>query len=119
MENTNQNAQQPNKTTFQYARNWEDVSIREVYIWLAILIYMGLYPQNNIESYWNRKIQKPIHYLVFSSMGCNRWEQIRRYFHISPPVLGVEKVSTFSKVLSTSKIVSYINLYGNYFRLSH
>jgi hypothetical protein len=118
MENTNQNAQLQvcDKSTFPHAREWEDVSIREVYIWLAILIYMGLYPQNDIPSYWNQKSQKPVHDLVTSSMSCNRWQQIRRYFHISLPVSGAEKVSAFSKVLSISKMVSYTNLYGNYFR---
>jgi len=118
-ENTNRNAKLPDKTTYKYARNWKPICLAEVYIWLAILIYMGLYPQNDIESYWNRQDTKPIHKLVYSSMSCNRWEQIRRFFHISPPVAASEKASAFSKVLSTLKMVSYTNLYGNYSRLSH
>jgi hypothetical protein len=115
-ENTNRNAKLPDKTTYKYARNWKPVSLAEVYIWLAILIYMGLYPQNDIESYWNRQDTKPVHKLVWSSMSLNRWEQIRRFFHISPPVAASEKPSVFSKVLSTLKMISHTNSYGNSFR---
>src|SRR5258706_850161 len=51
VENTNKKARQPDRTTCPYVQEWKDVSIAEVYIWLAILIYMGLYPLNDIESY--------------------------------------------------------------------
>ncbi len=117
VENTNKKAYRSGKTTTcPYAREWKDVSIAEVYTWLAILIYMGLYPLNDIESYWTRNNQKPIHKLVYLSMGCNRWEQIHRYLHISLPVIGPNRASTFSKVLSAPKMVFYTNLYGYYFR---
>jgi hypothetical protein len=41
-------------------RSWEDLVRKDLLIFLAILIYLGLYPQNSVEELWNNDISGPI-----------------------------------------------------------
>jgi hypothetical protein len=66
------------------ALKWRDTSINELYTYLAILIYMGLYPENEIEQYWCTDIDNvPSHGPVRTGMARDRFKQISRAFHIS------------------------------------
>jgi hypothetical protein len=52
-------------------------------IFIALLIYIGIIGASNIESFWDKNgltIHKPMKFMTFY-----RFEQIKRYFHISPP----------------------------------
>jgi hypothetical protein len=51
-------------------------------IFIALLIYIGIVGTSNIESFWNNKlaIHKPMEFMTFF-----RFEQIKRYFHVSAP----------------------------------
>jgi hypothetical protein len=52
-------------------------------IFIALLIYIGFVGTSNISSYWNKDgltIYRPIEYMTFF-----RFEQIKHYFHMSPP----------------------------------
>ena len=51
-------------------------------IFIALLIYIGIAGASNIESYWQLS-HKPIEFITFY-----RFQQIKRYLHISPPPLG-------------------------------
>lgn len=54
-------------------------------IFIAIFIYIGIAGISNIRSYWN-KGGSTIHKLM-ESMTFFRYEQIKRYFHVSLPTL--------------------------------
>src|ERR1700730_2274352 len=52
-------------------------------IFIALLIYIGIDCNSNIKSYWSKDsltIHKPMEHMTFY-----RFEQIKRYFHMSPP----------------------------------
>jgi hypothetical protein len=65
------------------SRWWKDVDLYEMRIFIALLIYMSIDRNSNIESYWFKNsltIHKPMEHMTFF-----RFEQIKRYFHVSPP----------------------------------
>ena len=45
-------------------RPWVNLVRKELLIFLAILIYLGLYPQNGIEELWNNDPSGPIHQIA-------------------------------------------------------
>jgi hypothetical protein len=42
-------------------RPWTNLVMKELHIFLAILIYLGLYPPNGIEELWNTDFTVPRH----------------------------------------------------------
>jgi hypothetical protein len=53
-------------------------------IFIALLIYIGIVGTSNIASFWDKcgnTIYKLMEYMTFF-----RFEQIKRYFHMSPPI---------------------------------
>jgi hypothetical protein len=80
VENTNEYA----KSKFaEKKRSWDDLTLSELKIFLAIIIYMGLFKMPSMKDYWNNKQQFPIHNIT-RYMTCIRFEQIKRFLHISP-----------------------------------
>jgi len=65
-------------------RSWINLVRKELLIFLAILIYLGLYPQNSIEELWNNDSSGPIHQIA-KEMTLYCFQQIKRYLHISKP----------------------------------
>ncbi|CAB4436344.1 unnamed protein product [Rhizophagus irregularis] len=63
-------------------RKWKDLTIKEFWIWLAILIYSGIYKLPSIEDYWNRDSRYPEH-KISTFMTLLHFEQIKRFIHIS------------------------------------
>jgi len=62
-------------------RGWEPVTVREMKIWIGLVIYMGIVVCPSVEDYWAEKTrQRPM-----EAMEQNRFEQIQRYLHISLP----------------------------------
>jgi hypothetical protein len=123
VENTNAYAQykgawyKENKTE-EKSRWWKAVTLYEMRIFIAILIYMGIVSTSNISSYWNKSgltIHKPMEYMTFF-----RFEQIKRYFHVSPPPTSTclptahwhTKLSPLSNLLRT-KFKAYVVLGQN------
>ena len=54
-----------------------------MHIFIALLIYIGIVSTSNISSYWDKDgltIHKPM-----ESMTLFRFQQIKRYFHVSAP----------------------------------
>jgi hypothetical protein len=53
----------------------------KIRIFIALLIFIGIKNNSNIESYWNDTLSsyKPMKYISFY-----RFEQIKRYLHVSP-----------------------------------
>jgi hypothetical protein len=67
------------------AREWTDLLIEELYVFLGVVIYMGVYEEPVIEMYWNTDFNKgPLH-TVSSHISLCRFEQIKRFCHISCP----------------------------------
>jgi hypothetical protein len=65
-------------------RPWTDLVMKELLVFLAILIYLGLYPVNKIEELWNDEILWPVNFIA-SKMSLMRFQQIKRFLHISKP----------------------------------
>jgi Transposase IS4 len=64
------------------SRYWKAVTLYEMRIFIALLIYIGIVGTSNIESFWSDKsaTYKPMEFMIFF-----RFEQIKRYFHVSAP----------------------------------
>ncbi|KAI8412239.1 hypothetical protein FOFC_08869 [Fusarium oxysporum] len=48
-------------------RKWEGISVAEVYVWLGILIYMGIHKERTTKSHWSTPqpgIQRPEHSII-------------------------------------------------------
>jgi hypothetical protein len=99
--NTNQNAND-NRVgpKLPKARQWIDTTVEELKAFLAVWIMIGLYPIPKIEHYWNEQDEiRPTFKTIRQRISRNRWAQIDRYFHISPPNhAAATKLRPFTKV---------------------
>ena len=67
------------------AREWRDLLLEELYVFLGAIIYMGVHEEPQIEMYWNTDFNTgPLHTIANHISLC-RFEQIKRYCHISCP----------------------------------
>ena len=86
VENTNayaqyKGAQHKENKTEEKSRWWKAVTLYEMRIFIALLIYIGIVSTSNIVSYWDTSsltIHKPMESITFF-----RFQQIKRYFYIS------------------------------------
>src|SRR5580700_5292462 len=84
--NTNQYAIQKRigKQLPKSSRPWHDTSTTEIKIFIGILIYMGLHDSKRTDLYWKNDLESgPVHTPQLY-MSLIRFEQIKRYLHISP-----------------------------------
>jgi hypothetical protein len=65
-------------------RVWRDVSADEIGCWLGIVVYMGVHCSPAIADYWKHDGLYPKHPIA-EWMSQTRFEQIKRYFHVSSP----------------------------------
>jgi Transposase IS4 len=78
--------QRINKPLSNSPRPWFDMSAIEIKVFIGILIYIGIYDSKRTDLYWKNEIESgPIHtpQLYISLI---RFEQIKRYLHISQPL---------------------------------
>lgn len=69
-----------------YARYWKNTTVKELHAYIGVYIWMGLFPQSTLESFWNADVKTgPVHQPVTAAIGLKRWQQIDRFFHISEP----------------------------------
>jgi hypothetical protein len=64
-------------------RWWKATTLYEMRVFIAILIYIGIIGASNAESFWakdSNTIHKPMKLMSFY-----QFQQIKRYFHVSPP----------------------------------
>ena len=119
VENTNAYAQyieaRNKENKGKKSRWWKAMTLYEMRIFIALLIYMGIVCTSNISSYWNKSgltIHKLMEYMTFFC-----FEQIKRYLHISPPPTSTRlsttrwhtKLSPLSDLLRT-KFKAYVVL---------
>jgi hypothetical protein len=85
IENTNLYAERQrfDSLHIERGRPWKPVSFSEIMIFIASLIYMGAHPAKSIDIYW-RTNKLPRH-LPPNYISLIRFEQIKRYLHISRP----------------------------------
>jgi hypothetical protein len=85
------------------AREWTDLLVEELYTFLGAIIYMGVHDEPALEMYWNTDFNKgPLH-TISSHISLCRFEQIKRYCHISC----LESDERAGYYLSTNKIWWY------------
>ena len=103
--NTNLYALTKNAGTI--GRKWQEINRKELLIWIALVIYQGLFKLPSLNQYWNENPKSPIHH-ISKQMSLKRFEQIKRYLHISSPMATInnyfEKLEPLlSKVRDVSK----------------
>ncbi|KAL1956703.1 hypothetical protein VTO42DRAFT_6853 [Malbranchea cinnamomea] len=68
-----------------HARSWKDTNAAEIKVFFGILIYMGVHESPREDLYWRNDPEKgPLH-LPRLYMTHKRFEQIKRFLHISHP----------------------------------
>ena len=83
--NTNEYARLNPGATKPHSRAWEPVSIEELRAYIATYIWMGLHKESGVVDYWKTDETVPLHTQVRKHISSKRWQQIDRFFHISPP----------------------------------
>ena len=100
-------------------RKWHKTTASELKVWIGLIIHMGLHKEPSISLYWSkgssygwRKIKKPTRRAQWSGkqalygkfrvpkscMSLNRYEQLKKYFHISDPRVSLEPKDWYKKV---------------------
>ena len=92
MTNTNEYAQSKNAGI---GRVWTILTLIELKIWFGIVIYMGIVKLPRVRDYWSSDPKFPKHNIV-QEMTITRFQQIKRYLHISD--LDSEMLHWYSKV---------------------
>ena len=64
---------------------WLPLLVEELYVFIGTIIYMGIHEEPQVEMYWNTDFNKgPLH-SISNHISLRRFEQIKRYCHISCP----------------------------------
>ena len=97
--NTNKFAELNPAPETPHARSWRPTTIAELRAYIGVYIWMGVHHESSLETYWStNSTEESMHYAVTKHISCNRWQQIDRFFHISPPKQTKSKESTFEKL---------------------
>lgn len=99
--NTNAYYQQKSKSASGTTpRPWKDTTVGELKVWLGLILYMGIIPCPATSDYWDEDTrQKPM-----SAMSLCRFQQLKRYLHISPPVTTSQRPEWWEKMEPMSSI---------------
>jgi hypothetical protein len=80
---TNEYAAIQRKKAKEGQREWFDLAVEELYVFIGSIIYIGIHEEPDISMYWNSDPYKgPIH-TIKTHISLTRFEQIKRYCHIS------------------------------------
>jgi hypothetical protein len=77
----------PTKPTPTNRRYWRPTNENEIHVLFGIFIYMSVHREPNHTIYWETskpKLDGPNH-TIPQHMSLNRYENLRRYLHLSPP----------------------------------
>ena len=55
----------------QFPYRWKPTLRQELYVYLAVLIYIGLYIESSIKDYWNKDFSYSAIYIVSNYIGAN------------------------------------------------
>lgn len=78
-------------------RLWRATSIPELKIFLGLIIYMGVFSSPRNPDYWTSNPRWPQHG-IGRYMSQNRFEQLNRFFHISPPFETLSRSEWYRKI---------------------
>ncbi|PVH75547.1 hypothetical protein DL98DRAFT_518555, partial [Cadophora sp. DSE1049] len=85
------------------SRQWRKLLVEELFVFIKILVYMGIHEEPRIDMYWNTdKKRSPIH-TISAYIALNRYKEIKKYCHISNP----ENDERLSRHLPTNTIWWY------------
>jgi hypothetical protein len=90
-----------------YVRQWIDLTVRELYSYFAILIYMALCPLSDIELYWGTDRGK--HEYVVSALSCNRFQDISRAFSLCIVCKGTNEFDRVYQVSNKQFVYRFTN----------
>lgn len=65
---------------------WKPVTVDEIYLWLGVIIYLGIHPEKAIKSHWvvpKEGEQRPTHPII-KFITFERFQQIKRRLQIYP-----------------------------------
>lgn len=62
-------------------RPWKNTTVGELKVWVGLLLYMGLVPIPGVTRYWQHTLKQ----VPMSAMSQNRFTQLKRFLHVSPP----------------------------------
>ena len=65
-------------------REWKELLVGELRVWLGIIVYMGVHCSPAVKDYWKHDGLNPTH-PIRDYMGLTRFEEIKRHFHVTPP----------------------------------
>ena len=66
-------------------RLWHQTNGAEIKVFVGALIYMGIHKVPSVRMYWNHDLTKGSIHTVSLHIGLKRFEQLRRWFHVSDP----------------------------------
>lgn len=79
-------------------RPWKNTTTPEMMIWLGLIIYMSVVWLTRVKEYWTKNGEWPKH-CIMKFQGFNRFSNIKRFFHLSPPVNGSLPTTRFYEKL--------------------
>ena len=89
----------------QFPYRWKLILRQELYIYLAVLIYIGLYIESSIKDYQYKDFSYSMIYIVSNYIRANQWQQINRYFYCTQLRSKDDEAfqSTFKRIKELSK----------------
>lgn len=82
----------------QSRRPWKETSAPEMMIWLGLIIYMSVVRLTRVDEYWTKNGEWLKH-CITKFQGFNRFANIKRFFHLFPPVHGSFPTTRFYEKL--------------------
>ena len=80
-------------------RQWKQVKVSEICVFIDIYLQMGLVRLPQVEDYWIKAQDSPIFHEIFKLMSLYWWQQIWRFFKISDPGTEGKAASRFMNKL--------------------
>lgn len=93
---TNRYQRKVGESKFARGSGWYDTNPREIYIYLAIRIYMTLHIENEIADYWDTSDAGPKHPITIH-LSVNRFKELHIRYR-----LGEDVTTTYTRVRSPS-----------------
>lgn len=108
--NTNAYAASKGAGEVEGSRHWEDTTLGDIHIFLGILVYMGIFRLPCVEDYWSTNPSYPQHSIAHF-MTLVRFQQLKRFLHVSHPDLPEEHWYSKVEPLTTKLAQDFARYY--------